>query len=203
MLPADARRFDIVTIDVSFISLRQILPVVPPLVAPGGDIVALVKPQFEAGRGEVGKGGIVRDDGVRARVVEEIVQHALALGLTRRAVRVTYHRHGRKSRIPAAPDKAGRMNSPIRRVGLVAKHNLDAAAGVRPSWRAGSKHDLSNPSSRRTPRHSSVCRRGGRRARPTTCRRPATSSSFSAATGRSSGWPVALLRPARTCRFSA
>jgi 23S rRNA (cytidine1920-2'-O)/16S rRNA (cytidine1409-2'-O)-methyltransferase len=83
MLPADARRFDIVTIDVSFISLRQILPVVPPLVAPGGDIVALVKPQFEAGRGEVGKGGIVRDDGVRARVVEEIVQHALALGLTR------------------------------------------------------------------------------------------------------------------------
>jgi 23S rRNA (cytidine1920-2'-O)/16S rRNA (cytidine1409-2'-O)-methyltransferase len=83
MLPVDARRFDIVTIDVSFISLRQILPVVPPLVAPGGDIVALVKPQFEAGRGEVGKGGIVRDDGVRARVVEEIVQHALALGLTR------------------------------------------------------------------------------------------------------------------------
>ena len=83
MLPADARRFDIVTIDVSFISLRQILPVVPPLVAPGGDIVALVKPQFEAGRGEVGKGGIVRDDGVRTRVVEEIVQHALALGLTR------------------------------------------------------------------------------------------------------------------------
>lgn len=83
MLPADARQFHLVTIDVSFISLRQILPVVPPLVVPGGDIVALVKPQFEAGRGEVGKGGIVRDDGVRTRVVEEIVQHALALGLTR------------------------------------------------------------------------------------------------------------------------
>jgi 23S rRNA (cytidine1920-2'-O)/16S rRNA (cytidine1409-2'-O)-methyltransferase len=82
-LPPEARLFDIVTIDVSFISLKQILPVVPPLLAYGGDIIALVKPQFEAGRAEVGSGGIVRDDAVRARVVQEIVQHALALGLTR------------------------------------------------------------------------------------------------------------------------
>ena len=49
----------------SFISLRHILPVVPPLLDAGGDVVALVKPQFEAGRDEVGKGGIVRDDDVR------------------------------------------------------------------------------------------------------------------------------------------
>jgi 23S rRNA (cytidine1920-2'-O)/16S rRNA (cytidine1409-2'-O)-methyltransferase len=82
-LPPEARLFDLVTIDVSFISLKQILPVVPALVAPRGDVIALVKPQFEAGRAEVGKGGIVRDDAVHARVVEEIVQHALALGLTR------------------------------------------------------------------------------------------------------------------------
>jgi len=82
-LPPDARIFDIVTIDVSFISLRQILPVVPPLLAPHGDVVALVKPQFEAGRDEVGKGGIVRDEGVRARTVDEIVECALGLGLTR------------------------------------------------------------------------------------------------------------------------
>ena len=74
-LPPDARLFDLVTIDVSFISLRQILPVVPPLLDAGGDVVALVKPQFEAGRAEVGKGGIVRDEAVHARVVEEIVQH--------------------------------------------------------------------------------------------------------------------------------
>ncbi len=67
----------------SFISLRHILPVVPPLLAPRGDVIALVKPQFEAGRDEVGSGGIVRDDAVRARVVDEITQHALALGLTR------------------------------------------------------------------------------------------------------------------------
>ena len=61
-----AARFGIVTIDVSFISLRHILPVVPPLLAPAADVVALVKPQFEARREEVGKGGIVRDDAVHA-----------------------------------------------------------------------------------------------------------------------------------------
>ena len=48
-------RVDIVTIDVAFISLRHILPALPPFLAPGADIVALVKPQFEAGRDEVGK----------------------------------------------------------------------------------------------------------------------------------------------------
>ena len=49
--------FDIITIDVSFISLRHILPVVPPLLADDGDVIALVKPQFEAGRKEVQSGG--------------------------------------------------------------------------------------------------------------------------------------------------
>ena len=58
---------DLVTIDVSFISLRQILPVVPPLLAPGADVVALVKPQFEAGRAEVRK-GVIHDPTVHARV---------------------------------------------------------------------------------------------------------------------------------------
>lgn len=82
-LPADARRFDVVTIDVSFISLRHILPVVPALLAPDGDVIALVKPQFEAGRAEVRKGGIVRDAAVQARVVEEVIAAADALGLTR------------------------------------------------------------------------------------------------------------------------
>lgn len=73
--------FDIIAIDVSFISLRQILPVVPARLAPGGHVVALVKPQFEAGRDEVGKHGVVRDDEVRARVLAEIVAAAEALGL--------------------------------------------------------------------------------------------------------------------------
>lgn len=81
-LPEDARAFGIVTIDVSFISLRLILPVVPPLLAPGGDVIALVKPQFEAGRDEVGKGGIVRDAAVHRRVVDDVAAAADALGLT-------------------------------------------------------------------------------------------------------------------------
>jgi 23S rRNA (cytidine1920-2'-O)/16S rRNA (cytidine1409-2'-O)-methyltransferase len=82
-LPDAARAFDIVTMDLSFISLRQVLPAIAPLLAPGADLVALVKPQFEAGRGEVGKGGLVRDPLVQARVVEDVTRAADALGLTR------------------------------------------------------------------------------------------------------------------------
>lgn len=81
-LPPAAREFDIVTIDVSFISLRQILPVLPPLLAGGADVIALVKPQFEAGRSDVGKGGIVRDPAVHARVVEEVTAAAESLGFS-------------------------------------------------------------------------------------------------------------------------
>jgi 23S rRNA (cytidine1920-2'-O)/16S rRNA (cytidine1409-2'-O)-methyltransferase len=86
VLPPDARIFDLVTIDVSFIALRHILPVVPPLLSDTADVVALVKPQFEARREEIGKGGVVRDDQVRARVVEEVAAAADTLGLTRVAV---------------------------------------------------------------------------------------------------------------------
>ena len=82
-LPEQARTFGIVSIAVSFISLRHVLPVVPALLAPVADVVALVKPQFESRREEVGKGGIVRDALVHARVVEEVTAAADALGLTR------------------------------------------------------------------------------------------------------------------------
>ena len=82
-LPEDARAFGIVTIDVSFISLAHILPVVPRLLAPGGRVVALVKPQFEAGRDDVGKGGIVRDPAIHARVVEDVTRAAGEVGLKR------------------------------------------------------------------------------------------------------------------------
>jgi len=80
-LPAAHRHFDIVTADVSFISLRYILPVVPPLLRPGADVVTLVKPQFEAGREEVGKHGVVRDDAVRARVLADVIAAAETVGL--------------------------------------------------------------------------------------------------------------------------
>jgi 23S rRNA (cytidine1920-2'-O)/16S rRNA (cytidine1409-2'-O)-methyltransferase len=75
-------RVDIVTIDVSFISLRQILPAVPPVLAPGADVVALVKPQFEAGRAEVRK-GIIRDPAIQARVLDEVAVAAGEVGLRR------------------------------------------------------------------------------------------------------------------------
>jgi 23S rRNA (cytidine1920-2'-O)/16S rRNA (cytidine1409-2'-O)-methyltransferase len=75
---------DLVTIDVSFISLAQILPVVPPLLRAGADVIALVKPQFEAGRLEVRK-GVIRDPGVHARVIEEVAAAAAGVGLTRMA----------------------------------------------------------------------------------------------------------------------
>jgi len=67
--------------DVSFISLRLILPAAVPLLSPGADAVLLVKPQFESERGEVGRGGIVRDPDVRRRAVERVVAAAGALGL--------------------------------------------------------------------------------------------------------------------------
>lgn len=85
-LPPDAREFDLVTIDVSFISLGLVLPVVPPLLAADGRVIALVKPQFEAGREDVGPGGIVRDPAVHARVVDAVAAHAHRVGLTRLAV---------------------------------------------------------------------------------------------------------------------
>ncbi|MDQ0975985.1 23S rRNA (cytidine1920-2'-O)/16S rRNA (cytidine1409-2'-O)-methyltransferase [Neobacillus niacini] len=68
------------TIDVSFISLKLILPVLKTLLVPGSDIVALVKPQFEAGREQVGKKGIVRDEKVHVQVVNKIVDFALGQG---------------------------------------------------------------------------------------------------------------------------
>lgn len=86
MLPPDLGPVDLVTIDVAFISLTHILPRVPALLATTGRVVALVKPQFEAGRDEVGAGGIVRDPAVHTRVVESVAAAALQVGLTRVAV---------------------------------------------------------------------------------------------------------------------
>jgi 23S rRNA (cytidine1920-2'-O)/16S rRNA (cytidine1409-2'-O)-methyltransferase len=73
---------DLVAIDVSFISLRQILPPLTPVIRRDADVVALVKPQFEAGRSEVRK-GIIRDPAVHARVLEEVAAAAREVGLSR------------------------------------------------------------------------------------------------------------------------
>ncbi len=73
---------NIATIDTSFISLKLILPRVFEVLSSGGDCLALIKPQFEVGKGEVGKGGVVRDPVLHRRVIDEIREFALSLGST-------------------------------------------------------------------------------------------------------------------------
>ena len=75
------QKFDLVTIDVSFISATKILPAVVPLLTERGRIVTLIKPQFEVGKGEVGKGGIVKDPAKHQRVIAEVNSAAEELGL--------------------------------------------------------------------------------------------------------------------------
>ena len=75
------QKFDVVTIDVAFISATKILPAVVPLLIERGRIITLIKPQFEVGKGEVGKGGIVKDPEKHQRVISEVNNAAQALGL--------------------------------------------------------------------------------------------------------------------------
>ena len=74
-------RVSLAAVDVSFISLRHILPVLLRFLSPGADVIPLVKPQFEVGRGEVGRGGVVRDDGRRRAALEAVAEAARVLGL--------------------------------------------------------------------------------------------------------------------------
>lgn len=73
--------FDLAVMDVSFISVTKIIPALIPLLKEKGKLVVLIKPQFEVGKGEVGKGGIVREPEKHARVIEEVNAFAEALGL--------------------------------------------------------------------------------------------------------------------------
>jgi 23S rRNA (cytidine1920-2'-O)/16S rRNA (cytidine1409-2'-O)-methyltransferase len=85
--PADFEvKFDLITIDVAFISATKILPAVVPLLTASGRIITLIKPQFEVGKGEVGKGGIVKDPEQHQRVVADVNSAAESLALTVRGV---------------------------------------------------------------------------------------------------------------------
>jgi 23S rRNA (cytidine1920-2'-O)/16S rRNA (cytidine1409-2'-O)-methyltransferase len=79
-------KFDLATIDVSFISATKIFPAVLAILKTAGRIITLIKPQFEVGKGEVGKGGIVRDPAQHQRVIDEVNAAANALGLHIRGV---------------------------------------------------------------------------------------------------------------------
>ncbi len=72
---------DLATVDVSFISLTKVLPPVAGCLAPGGDILAMVKPQFELGRGRVGRGGVVRSSADRREALVAVAGSAPSLGL--------------------------------------------------------------------------------------------------------------------------
>jgi 23S rRNA (cytidine1920-2'-O)/16S rRNA (cytidine1409-2'-O)-methyltransferase len=72
---------DLVTIDASFISLTMLIPRVPPVLKPGGMCLALVKPQFEVGRENVGKGGIVRDENLQREAIEKVADAGRGSGL--------------------------------------------------------------------------------------------------------------------------
>ncbi len=72
---------DLAVIDASFISLDKVLPNTVRLIRDGGEIVALIKPQFEVGRGEVGKGGVVRDAGKHQDVIAAVTGFAESLNL--------------------------------------------------------------------------------------------------------------------------
>lgn len=82
IVPADFDTlFDLAVMDVSFISVTKVIPAILPLLVDDGRLIVLIKPQFEVGRGEVGKGGIVREAEKHERVVNEINAFAAGLGL--------------------------------------------------------------------------------------------------------------------------
>ncbi len=75
-------KLDLAVMDVSFISIRLVLPAVKALLKDGADLICLIKPQFEAGREEVGKKGVVRDEAVHREVVQGILDFAPTIGLS-------------------------------------------------------------------------------------------------------------------------
>lgn len=87
LTPADLNLlFDLSVVDVSFISVTKILPAIIPLLKPMGKLIVLIKPQFEVGKGEVGKGGIVREEEKHRRVVDEVNEFAISLNLSPKGI---------------------------------------------------------------------------------------------------------------------
>lgn len=82
LVPEDfSEKFDLAVMDVSFISATKVIPAIVPLLTEQARLITLIKPQFEVGRGEVGRGGIVTDPEKRARVIDEVTRAAQMLGM--------------------------------------------------------------------------------------------------------------------------
>jgi 23S rRNA (cytidine1920-2'-O)/16S rRNA (cytidine1409-2'-O)-methyltransferase len=82
------RPLDIVTVDLSFISVLKVLPAIKNILV-NGELMVLVKPQFEAGKGQVGKGGIVRDPHIHIQVLERILEQAGKMGFFTQGIKKT------------------------------------------------------------------------------------------------------------------
>lgn len=91
-------RPDLAVCDVSFISIAKVLPAVLGVLAEAADVIAMVKPQFEAEPGEVGKGGVIRDEELRQRVIDDAARALAELGLRERA-RADSEVHGPKGNV--------------------------------------------------------------------------------------------------------
>jgi 23S rRNA (cytidine1920-2'-O)/16S rRNA (cytidine1409-2'-O)-methyltransferase len=110
-LPSDVRQYlpCFVTMDVSFISVSKVLPAVVPVAAPAADFLILIKPQFELERGEIGKGGIVKDDALHQKAIARVEAAARALNLDLVGVKTSrlpgtegnqeFFLHARKARV--------------------------------------------------------------------------------------------------------
>jgi 23S rRNA (cytidine1920-2'-O)/16S rRNA (cytidine1409-2'-O)-methyltransferase len=115
-------RADLVVADLSFISVRLVLPTLVPLAAAHAPFVVLVKPQFEAGRTDVGRGGVVRDPAIWTRVLELVIDTASELGL------------GARSVMPSPlPGPAGNIEF-LLQLGPDSGGAVDLAAAVREGW---------------------------------------------------------------------
>lgn len=118
-LGSENERPDLAVVDVSFIGLGKVLPAIQRLLSDDGDVIALIKPQFEAGREHVGKGGVVRDPKTHVRVLEAVVAQAFELGyhlwgLTHSPIKgpegniefLAYWRRTPPNRPPETPERA-------------------------------------------------------------------------------------------------
>ncbi len=112
-------RCALAVMDVSFISVNRILPALPGILTPDADVVVLVKPQFEVGRREVGRGGLVKDPALHLRVLREVAAEARALGYAVRAAVASpmtgaegnreFFLHLVVGGVPASPEEVDRM----------------------------------------------------------------------------------------------
>jgi 23S rRNA (cytidine1920-2'-O)/16S rRNA (cytidine1409-2'-O)-methyltransferase len=131
---------DLATVDLSFISLRLVLEAVRRLLGPVGEVVALVKPQFEAGRGQVGRGGVVRDPAVHRAVLEAVLGWAAAHGFAVRGLTASPLR-GPAGNVEFLAHLAKREPAVAPTADALVAEREPASAAVPAAWAAGAGHE--------------------------------------------------------------